>query len=103
MNPVELARRHWRFLAPTWLMPAVLMLFIAAQDISGSQSLGSRWLPFIILPVMLGGTLAAGYLQRRERLPWGVFYLIWLLPMMAIWCSLVFVRAAILTTLGRPL
>jgi FtsH-binding integral membrane protein len=103
MNPFELARRYWRFLAPTWLTPVVFMLLIVAQDVSGAQLFRSPWPLLIVMPVMLAGTLAAGFMQRREHLPWGVFYLIWLAPMMAVWCSLVFVRAAILITLGRPL
>ena len=83
-------------------MPVVVMLVVAAQDITGSK-LALLVLPIIIIPVMLGGTVAAIYLKRRERLPWGVFYLIWIVPMMAVWCPLVLIRAAILTTLGRPL
>jgi hypothetical protein len=102
-DPVELARRHWRFLAPTWLMPVVIMLVVVAQDITGTQFSAHRWLPFVAIPVMLVATLAAVHLQRREHLPWPVFYLIWLAPMMAIWCALVLVRAAILIPLGRPL
>ena len=83
-------------------MPLVVMLLIVARDITGDQRL-SRWLPFVVIPVMLSATIAAAYVQRREHLPWGVFYIIWLVPMMAVWCALVFVRAAILIPLGRPL
>ena len=103
MNPAELARRYWRFFAPTWLMPVVVMLLIVVQDIWGTQLLSSRWQLFIVVPIMFTGTLTAGYLQRREQLPWGIFYLIWLTPMMVVWGALVLVRAAILTLLGRPL
>jgi hypothetical protein len=103
MNPIKLTLRHWRFLAPTWLMPMVLMLFIVIKDIFGTQVIDIQWLPVIIFPVMLVSTFLAGLLQRRERLPWIIFYLIWLTPMMVVWCSLVIIRATILTTLGRPL
>jgi hypothetical protein len=102
-NPIKLARRYWRFFAPTWLMPGLFMLLIIAQDISGTDFLSSSWTPLIAVPFMLAGMLGAGYLQRRERLPWGVFYIIWLAPMMAVWIFLVLVRAAILIALGRSL
>ena len=103
MNTVELARRHRRFLSPTWLLPLVVMLLVVARDITGDQRFLSRWLPFVVIPVLLSATVSAAYLQCRERLPWGVFYIIWLVPMMAVWCASVFVRAAILIPLGRPL
>ena len=102
-NLIKLARRHWHFLGPTWLLPGVFILLVAVQDISGTNFLSSSWTPLIAAPFVLAAMLAAGYLQRRERLPWGIFYAIWLAPMVVVWFSFVLVRAAILTMFGRPL
>jgi hypothetical protein len=103
MNPVDLARRHWRFLAPTWLLPLVVMLLQVVEDITGNQRFLSQWFACVVLPVLLVSTVAAAYLQRREHLSWGDLYVITLVPMMAVWGALILSRAAILIPLGRPL
>lgn len=102
LNLLPLARRHWRYLAPTWLTPAVVMVAIVVEDITHSPVPG--WVDLLVIfPCMIAGTISAGLLHSREHLPWGVFYFIWLAPMMVVWCFLVCVRGTILTLLGRPL
>jgi len=100
---IKLARRHWRYLAPTWFMPAGFMLFIVIGEMTGRQVASRSWFIFIVAALLFVSTLAAGRLRHRVQIPWPAFYVIWLAPMMVVWCSLVFVRAAILTILGRPL
>jgi hypothetical protein len=76
------------------------VLVLIAADRFGGDLFGPPYFVFLILP-FLGAALVAGLMQARERLPWGVFYLIWLAPMMSVWIVIVFVRASALFILDR--
>lgn len=96
---LELARLHWRSLAPSWLAPALLMLCQVAEDV-GSKEAASALAPVTML-AFVGCGLFALRLRHRARIPATTFNVLWLLPTMVVWCGLVFVRTAVMLMLGR--
>lgn len=98
---LELARLHWRSLAPSWLAPALLMLCQVAEDVGGKEA--PSLLPPVVMVLFVGSGLPALRLKHRVRIPTSTFNVLWLLPMMVVWCGLVFVRAVVMIVLGRSL
>jgi hypothetical protein len=102
LSPLRLARQYWPRLAPTWLAPLFVMSAVVTNDLSGPPFLAMA-LFFMAFAFLIGGTISAALLQQRDHLRYGCLYIIWLVPGMVFWCALVFIRAAILISLGRPL
>lgn len=103
MTPLEIIRRHWLLLAPTWCVPVLMMVLVVVADIGGDPAIISRGFRWVVGPVLVLSIIPALCLLIRQRIPWVTFYLIWLGPMMALWIALVFLRALVMGALGRPL
>lgn len=103
MTSLEIIRRHWPWLVPTWCVPVLMIVLVVAEDIGGDPLTISRCFRYIVGPLIILFTLPALFLKIRKRLPWINFYLVWLGPMMGLWLALVLVRALVMGAMGRPL
>ena len=101
-RPSILARKYWLHLAPTWLLPIILMTFTVVEDFVGLEHTQILFL-FVVAPLLFTATFIACRMRHKANISYGVFYLIWLGPMMVLWCSSVLIRGIFITALGRSL
>lgn len=102
MSPIEFGRRRWLYLAPTWAMPLLLMGVQVTEDILGDRTPSPVWMMVIVMSWLTVSTFVANR-AKTGAVSWGIFYSVWLIPMMTLWCGLVLLRGVVFTFMGRPM
>lgn len=90
------ARRDWRWYAPGWVYPLVLL----AWHTAGAAGAGE--VPFALLAVLQAAAFCtAGSRWPRGRATYRKFVVLGMLVPLAAWAVAVYVRLAVLAVLGR--
>ena len=91
------ARRDWRWYAPGWVFPLVLLGWHTAE------AAGATGVPFALLSLLQAGAFfAAGALWLLGRATYRQFAVLGVVAPFAVWVAGVAVRLAVLAALGRP-